>query len=84
MLQALIGDIIDGVLKYAFGLLSTYLESRGLIEQGKAQQYQSDLQTTVTKATDAAKVTNQVAAESDSAVSADLERLRDNSTPSGS
>lgn len=80
MISDLISGAIDGILKFAFGWLSSLLEKRQLIAQGKAQQYTSDLQATVKGATDATQVKNQVNSEPISAVDTDLEQLRQRPT----
>ena len=50
MFTAIIGTIIDSVIKYAFGYFSDLAAKRGLIQQGQAQQAAAD-----TAATEAAE-----------------------------
>lgn len=77
MLTALLGTLIDSIVKGLFGYLSGVMEKRGLIQQGISQQHTIDLEATVKEATDAATIKDQVQAEPDSAVADDLQRLRD-------
>ena len=78
MFATIISALTDSLLKGVFNLISQELEKRNLIAQGKAQQYAADLQASVQQAKDAAQIREQVAASPDSAVDADLERLRRN------
>ena len=80
MFAGIIAGIVDGVFTSLFGWISRIVERRGLIAQGKSAQYQADLAATVKAGTDAAQVRNEVQASSDSALDADLQRLRDNAT----
>lgn len=76
MLSMIISALSDSLLKAAFGWITSELEKRNLIAQGKAQQYTADLQATAKEATDATQIRSQVQSEPDSALDADLERLR--------
>lgn len=82
MIGEIVSGIVDGIFQAAFGWISRYLERRGLIEQGKSEQYQADLAATVKAGTNAAQVRNQVQASDDSQLDRDLEQLQ-HDKPSG-
>jgi len=70
---AIIGYVIDGILKSAFGLLSSWMDKRNLLEQGAQNQVVKDQNkelSDVTKANDARSGV-------DTAVAADPGKLRD-------
>ncbi len=77
MISSIIAGIVDGIFQAAFGWISRYLERRGLIEQGKSEQYQADLAATVKAGTNAAQIRDRVQTSSDAELDADLQRLRD-------
>lgn len=77
---AIVSAIIDGAFKALFGWISSIMERRGLIAQGRAAQYTDDLNATVKANMDAAQVRNDVAKSSDASVDDYLRGLRDNST----
>lgn len=72
----IISDIVDGIVSAAFNWLSSIMEKRGLIQQGRQQQHSDDLQSSVQEGQDAAKTTETVRADSDSQLNAGLEQLR--------
>ena len=80
MLATIISALSDSLLKAIFGWISAELEKRNLIAQGKSQQYTADLQAAVKEASDAAQIRAQVAADPQSAIDADLRRLRDSAS----
>lgn len=82
MWASILSAFTDSLLRQVFSLISQEMEKRQLISQGKAEQYQADLQASVTQAKDAAQIREQVQASPDSAVADDLDRLRNASIPS--
>lgn len=82
LLSTIVPALADSALKALFSFVSSELEKRNLIAQGKAQQYTADLQATVREATDATQIRDQVQSEPVSALDVDLEQLRRSSPAS--
>lgn len=72
----IISAVIDGVLSAAFNFISSLIEKRRLVQEGKEQQHSADLQASVQEGQDAAKTTEQVNASTDSQLDDGLERVR--------
>jgi hypothetical protein len=77
----IISAIIDGLIGAALKYLQALQQRRDDVAKGRAEQHTADVEATVSEAKDAAKIKENVAAESDAAVDADLERLRHNASP---
>lgn len=77
----ILGDIADAVVKGLFGLLTSYMEKRGLLQQGRELQKQADLQSSVQEGKDASKIDESVSRDSDKQLNDALEQLRN--TPAG-
>lgn len=76
----IISAIVDGILKSAFGWLSSIMEKRQLLQQGREQQHSDDLSASVKEAKDAAQIRETVQTSDISAIDTDLERLRHSPT----
>jgi len=72
----IVSAIVDGILQSVFGWISSVMEKRGLIQQGREAQHSDDLQASVTEAKSAAKTSETVDAMPDAELDAALERVQ--------